>query len=206
MEECRCSSARQNIPSSKDLQISLFSSETHYFRLSCSLVLTSICTWRVEFKAAESVLWVLLNFYILEDTTNAALKLNHFPQTLNNADIVMICKPNKNQKQPKLQIHNLRVINKHRNWKSNLEPGDIIEHLNVIPDNQFDFRKSHSIILKLCRVVETKGFSNKGGWVLKWNKTSYVWGIDENFFIWKTHHAIIYYIEYNIVQMSAAAS
>ena len=54
-----------NIPSSKDLRFPLFPRETYRPKLSCSHCVSgiSICTWRVEFKAAETLLWVLLDMY-----------------------------------------------------------------------------------------------------------------------------------------------
>ena len=59
-----------NIPSSKDLRFSSFPWKTHRSKLSYSHCVSgiSICTWRVEFKAAESLLWVLLALFVLLGT------------------------------------------------------------------------------------------------------------------------------------------
>ena len=65
-----------NIPSSKDSRFPLLPWETHRPKLSYYRCVggISICTWRVEFKAVESLLWVLLDSHI-----EATLKKIYLP-------------------------------------------------------------------------------------------------------------------------------
>lgn len=102
---------------------------------------------------------------LLNNIFNACFKLNYFPKDWKVAQIIAIPKPNKNNSNPS----NYRPISLLSSLSKVFEKiilnrlNVFIEDKNLLPDEQFGFRRSHSTIHQLQRVVQhTKtNFKNK---------------------------------------------